>query len=281
MWAVLIFGEMPENFVKSIIAEDHDVFKTCIELGFLKYGASNTVIFEHGLIAKAVLLLLENKPYCEQPTITSIKINKLTAKRILKTCDLSSYSVVKLIISDYIKSLSLLKFTEIMFDISYAAVPDYLLQYGTNLVNVKLILSRYRSVALAYNTNSYMLAAYKTVVYLKYILERHSLSRNETAVVNEQQLILILCEEIIANYSWESSNFTYFFPIFKDIAEVAIKDSMVYKRIIERMPSDKIELFNILAHKSSSIPITAPTLKHGIFNDLDNIVNLLQFSYTW
>ena len=108
-----------------------------------------------------------------------------------------------------------------------------------------------------------------------------SLSRNETAVVNEQQLILILCEEIIANYSWESSNFTYFFPIFKDIAEVAIKDSMVYKRIIERMPSDKIELFNILAHKSSSTPITAPTLKHGIFNDLDNIVNLLQFSYTW
>lgn len=134
LWAVLIFGEMPEYFVKSIIAEEHDVFKTCIELGFLKYGVSNTVIFEHGLIAKAVLLLLENKPYCEQPTITSIKINKLTAKRILKTCDLSSYSVVKLIITDYIKSLSLLKFTEIMFDISYAAVPDYLLQYGTNLV---------------------------------------------------------------------------------------------------------------------------------------------------
>ncbi len=133
LWAVLLFGELPENFIKYILNDDNTVLKSCVELGFLKYGADNTLIFEHDLIAHSILLLLENKPYNARPAMTSVGINRKITECIISECNLSVFSVTRLILEDHIKTMSVRQFEIALKNISCRTAPDYLLPYAVSL----------------------------------------------------------------------------------------------------------------------------------------------------
>lgn len=150
-----------------------------------------------------------------------------------------------------------------------------------NSLHTSTVMSfdRFRSVALAYDERVYLNAAYKNIAYLKYILKNHSQNREPQIVNAEKQLVSTLSEELLANYNWGESDFNYFFPIFNDIADFVSDNMQFYDNIIRRIAADRIDLFKACVNKTDVA--IAPKLKHGIFNDPENKVNLFHYSYTW
>ena len=532
MWSVLIFGELPEKFVNLIPNFNSDILKKCVELGFLKYNASGALIFDHQLLAKSILLILENKPYNDNPVITNIKIEQSTAQIICEKLDADAYPTVTFVLNNFLAELQAEQFERILSSLSYEKTSALLIPYVTELVHtyirkynsdicvntkiqaltrlihksqdvlgtqrtqsqfeqiiefqmrnyklnvsskrdfiellkfymyelptslkdeflnrmsdigddffskdsesarndfriwiiyaigknrmhyahdfnnaeeilknginlaiesnnphrraelevqygdlcayrgnklatiehwqfaannftaegiydtvlrlvyegnamilkndfskiagimtdlselyennrcypylkfviddfrlnsmilnavknneldksmniiIKANFNRFRSLALSYDKNRYLFADYKTLVYTKYILKNFS-DGNGSELSGDRTLAYLLCAELISNYKWDTSDFNYFYPVFKDIAETVGDNAEAYSTIISYIPQQRTELFKMLATKADIDSTFAPPLKRGIFSDTENKICLFHNSYTW
>ena len=145
---------------------------------------------------------------------------------------------------------------------------------------VKTVLTRFRSLALTYKTDVYLRAAYKTLVYCKFAVENYSAFRTPDENSAYLQLMSLISEELLSNYEWNKSDFRFFYPIFKDIAESSYATERVMQ-CMTNVPQDKRTLFETLKQKDKTPPIFAPILKQGVLSDAECKVNLFHYSYNW
>lgn len=134
-WTILLLGKLPSHKITKIDFLDKTIINSCVELGFLKFTDDKTAyIFEHQLIAKSILLILENRPYEARPFISEIGISKKATETILKTLSKqgdTTYFVLYSLINDIDKE-HLEKTLESM---SLNETSDYLLVYVVNLLD--------------------------------------------------------------------------------------------------------------------------------------------------
>lgn len=145
---------------------------------------------------------------------------------------------------------------------------------------IKTALARFRSTALTYKTDVYLHAAHKTLVYCKFAFENYYVFRTPRENSACLQLISVLSEELLSNYEWDKSDFRFFYPVFKDIAETSEATERMLQYSLQ-VPQDKKSLFDELRKKPNTPPIFAPVLKYGVLSDNDGKVNLFHYSYKW
>ncbi len=173
----------------------------------------------------------------------------------------------------------------------YAYLKSIIVDFSSNLMVRKIIqkgiydshldkelqvyLTQYRSLALTYKKDEYLHAAYKTLAYYKFLIENYSTFFSKEDNAKYLELMYILSEELLDNYEWDNSDFCFFYPVFKDISEIPniIKN-------ISSLSQNTFKLLKIMESKDNN-PMLMPQLKHGIFNDENNKVNLFHHSYIW
>ncbi len=82
-WSVLIFDKFPKMFTRCIDGLPLGLLKTCTELGFLK-SDGETITFEHQLIAKSILISIQEDAYTPHPIITEIGLSEATKNNVIK-----------------------------------------------------------------------------------------------------------------------------------------------------------------------------------------------------
>lgn len=134
-WTILLLWKLPTCQISEIKFIDNTIINACVELGFLKFtDDKKALIFEHQLIAKSLLLILEDRPYEEKPFISKIGISEKANKAILETfakpgdtvyfvLDSLLHEITKEILEKTLKNMSLNE------------TPDYLLFYVVNLLD--------------------------------------------------------------------------------------------------------------------------------------------------
>ena len=146
---------------------------------------------------------------------------------------------------------------------------------------IQVVLKRFRALALTYDTKVYLHATYKTLVYYKYLLENFSEIRDRAEVERDRALAYILCEELLRNYRWRESDFCFFLPIFKDIAEITGGDKTVCERMTEHVDPEWRQLFCQFTQKNTKTITPLPQAVKGIFSDKHETIHLFHYSYTW
>jgi len=175
------------------------------------------------------------------------------------------YSFLKTYINDFICNFLILK-----------AVRSE--EYDESIDNqIKTYLSQYRSVAMTYKTDHYLRAIYKSLTYYKYNLTLFFKSRPKSKNKADIELIRIFCKELIANYKYNDSDFTFFYPIFKDIADIARCDEIVAQFINDNAFLSK----KYIEFQNSKELMDLMNNRHGVLSDEKRNVNLYHFTYTW
>ena len=215
---------------------------------FNKSGIYDEVL---ALVYKGNVMLLNN--YLDK---TDEIINKLLIYYERNEC----YPFLKSTINDFICNKLILQFVKNdMFDANL----DH---------DIKTRLNEFRSQTITYNLRAYMLALYKTLTYLKYINKNFSESREKKEKQKDVDLEILMGIELIANYDYATSDFNYFYPIFKDIAEIHNFDKCLSEKLSEK--------FQLLQDKSTKLNLNYP-IKFGVLSDENHKVNLFHYSYTW
>ena len=146
---------------------------------------------------------------------------------------------------------------------------------------IKTALKRFRTLTVTYDTQVYLRAIYKTLVYYKYLLENFSHLRSQDDVEKDKKLAYMLCEELLANYRWGESDFRFFLPVFKDIAGIAGDNKLAYSRMIEYVVPEWKDLFCKLSQQDAKIIFQQLQAPQGIFSDKQEKIHLFHYSYTW
>ena len=133
-WSILIFGEFSESYIYYIDKFNMDVLNLCIMLGFIKHGSYDTLLFEHQLIAKSTLLLLENKAYNAHPFITQLGLSDLTAKNFLENIQLQKHKIILFAIKEKYGKILLDDFNNLLPTLSLNNVNELFITYVVNLV---------------------------------------------------------------------------------------------------------------------------------------------------
>lgn len=155
-------------------------------------------------------------------------------------------------------------------------------EYSIEKINIIItVLERFRALTLMYDTNAYLHAAYKSLAFYSYIVENFSPYICENDLIKYKRLIFILAEELLYNYDWNSQNFEFFYPVFKDIAYAVGKDNIWRDYFTNIIPQNRRELFSSLCMRIDKIAEYGLNERKGIFNDAKNIVNLFHYTYRW
>ncbi len=187
--------------------------------------------------------------------------NKLSEIYYQKDC----YAFLKMVINDFICNYLILK--AVMID-----------SFDNNLdKQIKITLSRMRSVALTYKMDSYLRTAYKALTYYKYILSNFVQFRDEKDNAEDFEFVRIICLELLSNYNCEISEFTFFYPIFKDILEFVQHDSRLMQYI--QNTAFLYDIYEELQYAETTTFL--PIAKQGVLSDDEGKVNLYHFTYTW
>lgn len=181
----------------------------------------------------------------------------------------NSYDFLKSVTNDFISNSLILEFVANG-------------KYAQDKINeIFSVLECFRELTLLYDTNAYLHAAYKSLVFYSYVVGNFKLFISEQDLEKYNRFIYILAEELIYNYNCDSQNFEFFYPIFKDIAFAVGKDNIWSKFFVNLIPHDHRELFLALCTRSNKINVYAPKLRRGIFNDIADKVNLFHYTYKW
>ena len=180
-----------------------------------------------------------------------------------------SYDYLKSISNDFISNSLILEFVDKG-------------EYSQNKIEeIIFILERFRTLTLMYDINAYLHAAYKSLVFYKYLLENFKLFIHEDEYNKYKSFIYIISEELLCNYEWNPQNFEFFYPIFKDIASAVGKDKIWFDYFVNKIPQDRRKLFLSLCSQTKQKTAYAPKLRRGIFNDSDDKINLFHYTYRW
>lgn len=133
-WSILIFGEFPEKFAYKIHDFNIKALNLCLELGFIKHSAYGALVFEHQLIAKSVLLLLESKTYNAHPAIVSIGLSSATAKNYLENIQSQAYSTAMFAIEENYNGASSKMFNSFLPELSLYNVTELFIPYVVELI---------------------------------------------------------------------------------------------------------------------------------------------------
>lgn len=181
--------------------------------------------------------------------------------------DNQCFTFLKSVINDYISNFLIITFIN---GKTYSETAD---------ADIKIILNRFRSLAVVYQSKTYMHAAHKSLSYYKYLLENFSELREGCKVREDAAFSEVISKELLANYDDKNGQFIYFYPVLKEIAETPhISDDSV-EFIANSVPESKKDIFKALSQ--NRIPVTAPKLLKGLFDDLNHTLMLFHFSYYW
>ena len=134
-WTILLLGKLPSHRINEFDFIDKKIINSCVELGFLKFTDDKTAyIFEHQLIAKSLLLILENRPYEARPFISKIGISKKANKTILRTLSKPG-DVIHFVLNSLLIDIDKELLERTLTSMSLSDTPDYLLVYIVNLLD--------------------------------------------------------------------------------------------------------------------------------------------------
>ncbi len=147
--------------------------------------------------------------------------------------------------------------------------------------DIKIQLNKFRSQTITYNFRAYMLALYKTLTYLKYVVENFSDIRVKAEVEKDYALAKLMSIELLANYDENASDFYYFYPIFRDVVALFNSDERFLRELDNRslLQSGRTSTFTTLSNNVNSnleLPVVV-----GVLSDEKHKVNLFHYSYTW
>lgn len=224
---------------------------------FNKTGIYDEIL---SLVYKGNVLLLNNE--VEQ---TEEIINELLVFYENKDC----YAFLKSVINDFICNKLILQ------SVKNDSFDDNLHR------DIKAQLNKFRSQTITYNLRVYMLALYKTLTYLKYVIENFSDIRIKGEVKKDYDLAKLMSIELLSNYDENVNDFYYFYPIFKDVVTLFNSDERFLHELNNHslVQSDRMSTFTMLMQSINS-NLELPVV-FGILSDEKHKVNLFHYSYTW
>lgn len=230
-------------------SETAKYWKTASE-NFNRTGIYDEIL---SLVYKGNVLLLNNDVEHTQEIISKLLVyyeNK------------DSYAFLKSVINDFICNKLILQ----------SVKND---RFDDNLHrNIKTQLNKFRSQTITYNLRAYMLALYKTLTYLKYVIENFSDIRVKGEVEKDYALAKLMSIELLSNYDENVNDFYYFYPIFKDVDTLFNSDEYFLRELNNRslIQSDRMGTANL----NLELPVV-----FGVLSDEKHKVNLFHYSYTW
>ncbi|MCH5165041.1 MAG: ATP-binding protein [Clostridiales bacterium] len=180
-----------------------------------------------------------------------------------------SYDYLKSLTNDFISNSLILELVS-HGDYSHGKIKE-----------IVTVLERYRTLTLMYDMNAYLHAAYKSLVFYKYIVENFKNIIDNQTYKEYENFIHIVAEELLRNYNWDSKSFEFFYPIFKDIAYAVGNDKRWRDYFVKIIPIGRRSLFLSLCTRAEQKTEYAPVLRRGIFNDSDDKINLFHYTYRW
>lgn len=147
-WSILLFGNLPLRIASAIDNYNATLLSKCFTLGFVKFNENNDLIFEHQLIEKSLLLILEGNAYTAHPEITDIGISCNTAVKLLGETSYNNFPIVHFVLQQKFGSIDYNDVKTLIEKFSFESVTDLLIPYAVRQIEKQIEAYNDQLVAL-------------------------------------------------------------------------------------------------------------------------------------